>query len=380
MDIFEGEMKALILNCSHSEMHLCYALKNRGYEVISSGSHTVHGSCEYIDSHYQIDYRNLPEIIKLADKQHVDFIVSAANDFAVMTAAKASNVIGLRGYDEPEKIEIIHHKDKFKEFLEKHSFPTPKTWFKGNIKELQQKWHSIKSNIPEKQLLIFKPVDQGSGNGMIIVDKEVNIEKLEQKLIDVSYSKQCVIEDFIEGTLHSASVFIKNSEIYHTFMVDEFLKSDMLLVNKSRYPSNLCNKIKQQIAELTVKLTKLLRLKDGLFHHQFIMSENKFYLLETTRRNPGDMFGRKITLKDKINYHDLILETQFNLPKTKNQKKSFDNTAQQIYRFIDWSDEKLAMDYNNKTIIEKYNINWETTSAKEKPKREKITFCTDHTF
>ena len=113
-----------------------------------------------------------------------------------------------------------------------------------------------------------------------------------------------MIEEFVQGTLHSHSAFIHDQKIACDFFVDEYCTIYPYQVNCSHYPSQLTDKIRNGMREEMTRLVKLLKLKDGLMHTQFISNGDKFWIIETMRRCPGDLYGQFVGLSSSIPYVD----------------------------------------------------------------------------
>jgi biotin carboxylase len=150
--------------------------------------------------------------------------------------------------------------------------------------------------------IIIKPVDSFSGRGVNKVTKARDLCAAIADSSKYSRSQQIVVEQFIEGTLHSHSAFIKKYNIIQDFFVDEFCTVYPYQVDCSNIPSLLNGRIRQRVRECIHELTKLLRLNDGLLHTQFILSNEDIYLIECTRRCPGDLYYYLISFSTSMPY------------------------------------------------------------------------------
>ena len=115
-----------------------------------------------------------------------------------------------------------------------------------------------------------------------------------------------------------------------------------------------------------------LGLVDGLIHHQFIFDGKNYFLLETTRRNPGDLFGEQITLCDGKDYAKLLISTQFGI-RLDHVDDAFE-VKPGVLRKIYWSDESLDKDtFPQSNAIRAYDLtNQYPTEAH--PKRKSVVF------
>lgn len=262
--------KVIVLGCSHSELGLIHALKSYGISIIGVGNLKTALGRDICDEFHEFDYTNYLQLGALAKKADASFIVSACNDYGFFAASKVSAELGLRGYDRNEAVEAVHYKDKFKALLGRLNIPTPKQIFSGPISELVGCWSDLRATLSPQKKYLFKPVDQGSGRGIAEIKRSSDISEFSVSLGRMSQSEACIIEEYVAGTLHSYSAFIKDGQIVEDFMADEWLRENEMLVDCSSYPSRLEGQISKDLAEATRKMVLDLALVDGLIHHQFI--------------------------------------------------------------------------------------------------------------
>lgn len=364
--------KVIVLGCSHSELALIHALKSYGVSLIGVGNLKTALGRDICDEFHEFDYTDHLQLGALARKVDASFIVSACNDYGFFAASKVSAELGLRGYDNNEAVEAIHYKDKFKALLERLKIPTPKRIFSGSISELVSAWSDLGATLSPQKKYLFKPVDQGSGKGIAEIKRSSDVSEFSKSLGSMSRSDACIIEEYVAGTLHSYSAFIKDGQIVEDFMADEWLRENELLVDCSCYPSGLEDRIRKGLAEATRKMVLELALVDGLIHHQFIFDGKNYFLLETTRRNPGDLFGEQITLCDGKDYSKLLISTQFGL--RLDHVEDAVEVKSGVWRKIYWSDESPRKDkFAQSNTIRVYDLSNQYPTEVQ-PKRNAVAF------
>jgi len=294
-----GIKRVLLVGTSFSASPIFFALKKYGFHVSVCGNAKDDPCHQYADKSYYIDYSKPLELLALIESENFDFLVPTCNDYSYLSAASVAEKYNFLGYDKLSVTNIIHKKNEFREFTQNNNIPVP--LFKTvNSFEL----HGIGDM---KFPLLIKPVDSFSGRGMVKVEKE-------RDLIDgLSYAKkesrsgQVILEEFVEGSLHSHSAFIENKKISLDFFVDEFCTVYPYQVNSSNHPSRLKDSMRMRVRSAIIDLINLLELNDGLLHTQFIVNGDKFWILECMRRAPGDLFGTMIERSVDIDYADLFI-------------------------------------------------------------------------
>jgi predicted ATP-grasp superfamily ATP-dependent carboligase len=144
------------------------------------------------------------------------------------------------------------------------------------------------------------------------VEKSSTLEEAIKIAEDSSRNSKVVIEEFVEGQLYSHSAFIQDGEILVDFFVDEFCTVYPYQVDSSCISQNLSDKLKSDIREDIEKLVKLLNLKDGLLHTQIISNGENFWIIETMRRCPGDLYGTLIRKSTGFNYAEFYAKPFLN--------------------------------------------------------------------
>ena len=111
-----------------------------------------------------------------------------------------------------------------------------------------------------------------------------------------------IIEEFFNGSLHSHSAFISQKKIVIDFFVDEFTTNYPFQVNCSNSPSNLKKTVKFKIREFIQNFVITHNLCDGLLHTQFLVKNNSFFIVESMRRGPGDLYNKLIEESHSFQY------------------------------------------------------------------------------
>jgi biotin carboxylase len=170
-----------------------------------------------------------------------------------------------------------------------------------------------------------KPIDSFSGRGMTKVERPTDLPQAIDNAFQASCSDEIVLEEFVDGELHSHSAFIQGGQVALDFFVDEFCTVYPYQVNCSNHPSVLNKRVRESVRVTINTLVTALGLTDGLLHTQFIADGNNFVIIECMRRCPGDLYGSLIELSTGVDYADLFVRPFLSrkmttaLPKQKNQ-------------------------------------------------------------
>jgi carbamoylphosphate synthase large subunit len=194
------------------------------------------------------------------------------------------------GLDNSQATEAINNKEKFRVFALRHGLPVPRVVSHEQTGDI---WP-----------LIVKPVDAYSGRGITIIresDRSALPEAL-RRAKEYSRTKACIIEEYVEGQLYSHSAFLSEGTIEAEFIVEEHGSANPFVVDTSRVVQDFSPDTLQHIREDVLRMAKILGLVDGLIHTQFILNGNSYWMIEVTRRCPGDLYSELIERSTGFRY------------------------------------------------------------------------------
>ncbi|MCR5609671.1 MAG: ATP-grasp domain-containing protein [Lachnospiraceae bacterium] len=314
--------KLLILNGSHSDIPLIRAGKKQGYYVITSGNREDLIGHSYADEYIYGDFSNPEGMLQIFKDKKIDAICSCCNDFGAITASYMCENLGLPGHDSYSNTLIIHHKDKFKQFSMKYDIPTPRANSYTNLEKALADIEYYKDKYP----LIVKPIDMTGGKGVSKILDNKGYESSIRFAFEKSFSKGIVIEQFLTGTQHSFSTFLVNGKVVAYYSDNEYSFASPYLVSTSCGPATKVNLVKDELITIAEKIAGILKLKNGVFHYQYILCENKPYIIEITRRCSGDMYPIPVERSTGIPWAEWIVKAECGMscndfPRFMNQKK-----------------------------------------------------------
>lgn len=288
--------KILILNGSHAEIPLIVEAKKLGWHVTTTGNDKSGIGHQYADENIFGDYSDCKFVYDLAKSLKVDAIVSSGNDFAYISTAYACEKLNLRGHDSYETACIIHNKKNFRDVMKKLDLPTPKFLVCNSFEELPVVCGKIK--FP----LIVKPTDLTGGKGVSVCKNLSELETAFKTAQKLARKTSILLEEFIDGSNHAANFFIRDQKVVRSFFDDEQYYKNKYLVSGASSPSSLCQFTMAEVILYVEKIAKYLKLVDGIFHVQFMVtSDGTTLLIDPCRRSPGDLYLKLVEYSSGFN-------------------------------------------------------------------------------
>ena len=276
--------KALLLCTSHNDLGLVKALRKMGYFIVATGNKENLPGQKWVDKYIKADYSDKELILKIASDEHVDNIIACCNDFGVYTAAYVAEKLNLSGYDSYETTLTLNNKDKFKEFARKYDIMTP--FAEGYTDPELAKKDILNMKLP----VIVKPVDCSAGNGISVVEEYGHSTAAIELAFMKSRASRIVIEPFLKGTQHGFCTYLLNGKVKAVCTNNEYSIVNPYRVEIDTFPATDYEKYSGIIIEQIEKIAQILKLKDGIFHLQYMVCDGKPWILEVMRRTIGNMY------------------------------------------------------------------------------------------
>lgn len=301
--------RILITGGSHAELPLIKAAQERGDYVITTGNDSQGLGHQAADEYVCGDYSDKEYVYQLAKEKQVDAIVSGCNDFAYLSTAYACEKLGLPGHDSYKTALVIHHKDQFRTCTKQLGIATPRNRICKNLEDVREACQQLCFPV------LVKPVDLTGGKGVAVCTSEEEVQKAYGVAGTVTRESEVVIEEYIQGSNHGASVLLKNQQVVFGFIDNEQYYHNPYLVSGACYPSDVKREVSDRLYRDIEKVVHALKLTDGLFHVQFIVgADGTPVMIDPCRRSPGDLYILLVKYATGVDYPLAILRAECGEP------------------------------------------------------------------
>jgi hypothetical protein len=280
-------MKVLLLDTGFSAAPIYDYLVESGHQVWAMGNRSGDVIARKAEGRWlNKNYSQLAEVRKEIERLGIECVVPGCTDISLDTCVQ----LGLKNLDDFSTNNILSNKKKFRALCVDLEIPAPR--------EISM------DELPGEGRFICKPVDSFSGKGISVFDgsdckaAQASMEVARQ----ASPSSDALIETFVEGTLHSYSAFIENYVPKDAFCVYEGSSINPFAVDTSYVESGLPKSCQVTLANSLEKIARALNLGDGLVHTQFLWDGEKPWIVEMSRRCPGDLYALLIEYSTGYRY------------------------------------------------------------------------------
>lgn len=313
-------IKLAIIGASYLQLPVYLKAHEMGFRTI--GFSWLEGAVakDYCDSFYPISIDEKDLILEVCQNERINGILSIASDVAVTTVNFVASKMVLTG-NSNESALCSTNKFLMREKLRMAGLKCPKYFL---IKE-----HSNKQEIAKMidYPAIVKPIDRSGSKGVTKVLNNDELEKAVSVAIEVSFSHQAIVEEFIDGIEVSVEMISFNGVHYALTITDKETSGAPHFVELAHHqPSQLPQSIQKEIIEYAKRGLDALKIKNGASHPEFIISPKGLFVTEIGARMGGDFIGSDLVfLSTGYDFLKGILQVaigQFEIPQKTYEKHS----------------------------------------------------------
>ncbi len=281
--------RVLLVDTNRAVYTIYQSLVAQGHEVFVVGGNPEEPLAKICPNFIQLDYSDAAALDALIEREGFDFIVPGCTDVSYKACAEV-NRGRFAGIDSVEATRAINDKSEFRAIANRLEISIPK------VLDFDQALLC--------DAVIVKPVDAFSGRGITIVKKTTrdSLRAAYSLGCEASKTRTALIEEFVCGQLYSHSAFLQAGKVVADFVVQEDCTTNPFAVDTSKVLFDFPEKLRESLRADATKLFNGLGLVDGLIHAQFILSSDRYWIIEVTRRCPGDLYALLIEMSTGYPY------------------------------------------------------------------------------
>ena len=251
--------------------------------------------------HFQVDYSNVEEVYKILKDNRIGFIFPGCNDFAYRTASKLKDEFPHQAIDNYSNFSTIHHKDNFARFANQHGIPIPPT---SVITD-----NNLNLNKLHDGPCIVKPINLSGGKGISKFQSRSDLLDFFSLKKNRNTYPNVIVQSYLKGRKHAVFSIISNQKIiFYSFDREYYYAFNEFNVGGALAPYKIESQISSKILYYLEKVANQLSLVDGVLHAQFIVNNGKPFFTDVTRRAPGDLYLRLLSLVYNIDFSEIYCQ------------------------------------------------------------------------
>ncbi len=260
----------------------------------------------FADRFMQISTMDRDAVLKAAQEENIDYILTACGDQPLSTMAYVSAKMGLPCYLSEDDVRDLTNKIYMKRKMIENGIPTSKFHVIQNLDDYV--------NLDEFEWpLIVKPVDSNGSKGVKKVKRREDFRVLLKEAMSYSLSKKAIVEEFKAGEELSVDVYVEGSTA-KILMVTTSKKiqenKDSFTILQSEYPPRIPYS-ETRIHEIVQKIVNAFELHDTPLLVQMITNGDDYNVVEFSARMGGGSKYHIIEVLTGVNimgvYVDMVM-------------------------------------------------------------------------
>lgn len=284
----------LVLAASTYQLPVIKTAKQLGWRVITTDNSPSNPGHQLADLSLLVDTTDQEGVLKIAQRECVDGIISPGTDVAVTTAAYVAEVLNLPG-PTLHAAQILTDKKAFRNFMKEAGLPTPRTGQFSTLEAPQPE------QLPEATWII-KPNRASGSKGVYILEQTGELNSRWQAAVALSTDGQAIFEEYLLGTQHTCEGVLREGSIQFSLITDRDTAAPPYTATTGhRVPTLLRVTVQNKIQAVIETVFRKLGVTDTPFDCDFIAQDNSVTIIEITPRLGGNSLSNLIQASHNFN-------------------------------------------------------------------------------
>jgi biotin carboxylase len=282
--------RVILLDTNVASAPIHRYLADSGYEVYVVGRNPSDYLAKAVPNYVNLDYSDVEATLALVDRLGAKYLVPGCNDLSYAACAAISARRPFPGIDPVEVVRTLGNKQDFRRYAALHDIPAPRL--------------IAEADAVAGRSVIVKPVDAYSGRGVTALKAPTRGEIHAALALAKTFSAAgaALVEELVEGQLYSHTAFLSADGVVADFIVEEHGSINPFTVDTSCLVADFDPPLLRKVRATIERIARDLKLASGLIHTQFISDGDQFWIIEITRRCPGDLYSLLISLSTGFDY------------------------------------------------------------------------------
>ena len=273
----------------------------------------------FADKFLKISTMDKPAVMRAAQKENIDYILTACGDQPLSTMAYVATEMGLPTYLSEQDVRDLTNKRFMKDKMVQSGIPTARHIY------IDRSWDG---RLPDIEYpLVVKPVDSNGSKGVKKVFSPADLSSALKEAFSYSLSGDVIIEEFKSGEELSVDVYIEGAtakllSVTASRKISE--NKDSFTIIQSYYPAPTGFK-EERVLDICQKIADAWHLHDTPLLVQMIHKGENYNVLEFSARMGGGSKYRLIQVLSGVDIMKVYVEMVMGQKPHVEPKKQYNN-------------------------------------------------------
>lgn len=295
--------KIMILGAGRGQVQLIKSAKRLGYHTIVASIKGDYPGFAFADEVCYVDISKPEEVLKQAQSLNIDGIATACLDTGISALGYVCENMNLPGLNS-HSAELSGNKLLMKEAFSRYNVSTAK------YKVLESKDDLLDVENEFEFPVIIKSVDLQGSRGINVVRDKSDLLKCYEDTMSETHQNFCIVEEFIEGYEFGAQAFVVDNNVLFVEPCGDITYFAKTGIPVGHYvPVNADYDLLKQADTEVRKAIKALGLNNCAVNVDFVVKNNKLYVIELTGRIGANCLPELTSIYYGVDIYKMIVET-----------------------------------------------------------------------
>jgi biotin carboxylase len=257
----------------------------------------------YADKIEYVDTTDYMKILQIAKKEKINGICTTGTDVAIFSIGKVCSELGLNGLSESAAKIACNKKLMKQKFAENGVNTAVFHTVSTGINYYDAKDICEKIGYP----VIFKAVDSSGSRGIVKVNKEDEIQRAKNSVLNVTHDTHFIIEKFLEGEEFGAQSFVQNGKLEFVVPHGDYVFKGDTGVPIGHFAPYSVQEIDAKVEEQLKKAINVIGLNNCAINADFMLCNEKVYVLEIGARAGATCLAELVSIYYGYDYYEKII-------------------------------------------------------------------------
>jgi len=297
--------KILMIGAGIGQLYLARKIKSRGHSLIVVTLPGDYPVIEIADKVCYADVFDKKQVLKIAQYENVDAVISDQNDLMMPTVAYIAENMNIPG-NTSEQINMYCNKNIYRNMCDTLNIPAPKHCA---VTDCSLPTEFAKIPFP----WIVKPADSQSSVGVAKVNDKTEYFIAITKALAVSKTNTAIVEEYFNGNELVAEGFIYKGKYYNFGYADRryFKLENMFIPSQTIFPSSAPQSVLEKICKCEEQMSAKASPNFAIVHSEYLYDPDTLELraVESALRGGGVYISSHlIPLSCNVDINELLID------------------------------------------------------------------------
>ena len=296
--------KIMVLGGGSSQIELIKECVRQGHYTILADIDENAPGRHFASAFEKASTFDIEAVIKAAEKNRIDAVLTAGTDQPVLTSASAAEKLRLPQFLDRYTALSVTNKKVMKKIFSRNGIAS------SNFR-IVNKYFKDSDLEGLKPPYVIKPFDSQGQRGVFMLDTVSAIREMYDITASFSRKDNILVEEYYDSDEITVSGWVRNGDVYIFTVTDRVTFQNLPTIgvcSSHIFPSAYTDSFRQTVIDTTVSITEVFGIKNGPIYFQYLIGSRGLIVNEIACRLGGAYEDEFIPLLTGIDLRKLLIK------------------------------------------------------------------------